>query len=95
MNLARLRPRKLSTRVAVLVMTLTMVLAAIGWPELERPTLIVGHQPTLGGIAALVLAGQHSTWSIRRSALWWFKRRQRHGHVETVLRVVLDPELLD
>ena len=30
MNLARLRPRKLSTRVAVLVMTLTMVLAAIG-----------------------------------------------------------------
>lgn len=71
------------------------VLAAIGWPELERPTLIVGHQPTLGGIAALVLAGQHSTWSIRRSALWWFKRRQRHGHVETVLRAVLDPELLD
>ena len=77
------------------------LLAAAGWPDGgdaakgNGAVLVVGHQPTLGGIAALVLAGQHSTWSIRRSALWWFKRRQRHGHVETVLRVVLDPELLD
>ena len=33
------------------------VLAAAGWPDAVHPVLIVGHQPTLGRVAARLLAG--------------------------------------
>jgi phosphohistidine phosphatase len=38
------------------------VLAAAGWPEGIAPTVvIVGHQPTLGHVAALLLANSESS----------------------------------
>jgi len=81
--------------VPVVMITMNVAYATLAYPAGVAADRIGTKRLLLAGIAALVLAGQHSTWSIRRSALWWFKRRQRHGHVETVLRVVLDPELLD
>lgn len=70
------------------------VLAAIGWPEAAGTVVIVGHQPTLGQVASLLLAGEAMDWSVRKGALWWISRRERGGSREVVLRAVVAPDLL-
>lgn len=70
------------------------VLAAIGWPEVTGTVVVVGHQPTLGQVASLLLAGEAMDWSVRKGAVWWLSRRQRGGSGETVLRAVMAPDLL-
>lgn len=75
------------------------VLAALGWPAgdasaapADDAVLVVGHQPTLGRIAALLLAGEEADWVIKKGALWWLSIRPRHGQPQTLLRAVLAPE---
>ena len=70
------------------------LLAASGWPAADRPCLLVGHQPALGRLAALLLTGAEADWSIRKGALWWFRSRERDGAREVVLRAVLAPDLV-
>lgn len=60
--------------------------------ERKRAVLIVGHQPTLGRVAALLLAGQEADWSVKKGALWWFSNRVRQGETQTVLRAVIGAE---
>ena len=57
--------------------------------------LIVGHQPSLGRMASLLLAGQEADWSIKKGALWWLTNRVRRGDSQTVLRAMIPVELLD
>ncbi len=66
------------------------VLAEAGWPDRERPVVIVGHQPTLGEAAALLLGAEEGL-AIRKGAIWWFVHRD-HG---AMLRTVVDAEMLD
>lgn len=70
------------------------LLAASGWPDGRGATLLVGHQPSLGRLAALLLAGQEADWTLKKGALWWFSNRVREGETQTVLRCVLPPDLL-
>jgi phosphohistidine phosphatase len=72
----------------------TAVLAASGWPEHRGAVLIVGHQPTLGMAAALVIAGEPMAWSIKKGAIWWLSHRVRGEHPQVVLRAVISPDLL-
>ncbi|MDY0013585.1 MAG: histidine phosphatase family protein [Rhodocyclaceae bacterium] len=65
------------------------ILAATGWPEGGGACLLVGHQPSLGRLAALLLAGQEADWTIKKGALWWFTNRVRDGETQTVLRCVV------
>lgn len=71
-----------------------IILRAAGWPQDTDSVLIVGHQPTLGGAAALALAQPNANWSIRKGAVWWISNRARGEEVETVLRAVISPDLL-
>ena len=73
------------------------LLAAIGWPEGKGPpsVLVVGHQPTIGRTAALLLCGSEANWSIKKGAVWWFTNRTRHGETQTVLRAAMPTEFLD
>lgn len=66
------------------------LLAAAGWPDGGKASavLIVGHQPTLGQTAALLLAGEEDEWSIKKGAVWWFSNRTRREQTQTVLREV-------
>jgi phosphohistidine phosphatase len=66
------------------------VLAAAGWPNADGAVLIVGHQPTLGAVAARLLAGQDTSWSVKKGAVWWLSVRQ----TEVILRAVVSPDLL-
>ena len=69
------------------------ILSAVDWPGAAGAALVVGHQPTLGGVAAQILCGEAADWTIKKGALWWFSCRERHGG-EIVLRAVIGPDLL-
>jgi len=69
------------------------VLAAAGWPE-NGSVVVVGHQPTLGRVAAFLLSGEEADWVIKKGAIWWFTNRVRGGEAQTVLRAVMAPDLL-
>ncbi len=71
------------------------LIAASGWPDAAGAVLIIGHQPTLGRMASLLLAGHESDWSVKKGALWWLSNRVRRGDMQTVLRAMIPVELLD
>lgn len=70
------------------------LLAATPWPAPAAAWLLVGHQPTLGRLAALLIGGAEADWSLRKGALWWLRSRCRDGRWQTQLYVVQDPGLL-
>jgi phosphohistidine phosphatase len=71
------------------------VLDASGWPDSRRAVVVVGHQPTLGEVAALLLAGREQPWSIKKGAVWWLTRRLRDSKAQIVLRAAMAPDMLD
>ena len=74
------------------------LLAATGWPDGgsakggHNAVLVIGHQPTLGQTAALLLSGEEAPWTVKKGALWWFSNRTRQGETQTVLRAVIPVE---
>jgi len=70
------------------------VLDAIGWPDAGGTVLIVGHQPTLGQIAALLLADSRGGFSVKKGAVWWLARKPNEGDYQTSLKLVIGPEHL-
>ena len=70
------------------------LLAAARWPDALEPVLIVGHQPTLGLLAARLLCGQEQPWSVRKGAVWWLRSREREGDPQVVLHAVVPPDLV-
>jgi phosphohistidine phosphatase len=72
--------------------TAQAVLAAAGWPGAAHPVLIVGHQPTLGRIAAHLLTGAAADVSVKKAGVWWFQSRMRNGELQVVLRAVAGPD---
>lgn len=65
------------------------VLEAAGWPNAHHAVLIVGHQPTLGQVAALVLSGQVDCWTVGKGNVWWLASDDDGAW----LRAVVPPEL--
>jgi phosphohistidine phosphatase len=70
------------------------VLAAAGWPDAREARLIVGHQPTLGETAALLLSGVDAPWGMRKAAVWWLSNRAREEGAAVILKVVIGPDYL-
>lgn len=70
------------------------VLQAARWPNAEGTVLIVGHQPTLGEIAAQLLGSGEASLSVKKGSLWWFSRRVKEDYAQTTLKIVITPELL-
>lgn len=71
-----------------------VLLAAAGWPDAKGAVLVVGHQPTLGQVAALLLGGEEAAWSIKKGAVWWLTSRVRQDETQVVLRAVMAPDML-
>jgi phosphohistidine phosphatase len=69
-------------------------LRAAGWPDAEQPALIVGHQPTLGEVAAQLIDGRPSSWRIGTGGVWWMRSRDRKGRGAAELLLALEPEIL-
>jgi phosphohistidine phosphatase len=70
------------------------VIAAANWPHRKGMVIVVGHQPTLGQVAAWLLTGKHADWTIKKGALWWFSGSARYGDTDTILRAVVSPDML-
>jgi acetyl-CoA carboxylase alpha subunit len=68
-----------------------------GFAKLEQhKVLVVGHQPTLGLAAALLMTELPQPWSVKKGAVWWLRDRDRvrdeGAHV--VLLAVQPPDFL-
>ncbi|HEX9390872.1 MAG TPA: phosphohistidine phosphatase SixA [Usitatibacteraceae bacterium] len=68
------------------------MIAVAGWPDALKNVLVVGHQPTLGMVAAQLLNGAEGYVSVKKGAIWWFESRRRDGKPQTVLRAMATPE---
>jgi len=74
--------------------TADAILKIARWPDAAEPVLIVGHQPTLGLVAARLLAGQDQPWAVKKAAVWWLKSRDRESGTQIVLQAVQAPDSL-
>ena len=70
------------------------VLETSGWPDAKYPVLLVGHQPSLGGLIAHLLQMPDAGCAIRKGSVWWLRNRSREGQDQTVLMAVTSPERL-
>ena len=71
------------------------VLEAAGWPGgIAQTVVIVGHQPTLGHVAARLVAKSGDSWAIKKGGIWWIESRERNGDLEAVLRAAISPDLI-
>jgi len=70
------------------------LLGAARWPDAAEPVLIVGHQPTLGLLAARLVSGFEQPWAVKKAAVWWLRNRDREGGAAVVLQSVQAPDCL-
>ena len=71
------------------------VLEAAGWPNgIAQTVVIVGHQPTLGHVAAQLLGNSNASWPLKKAGVWWIASRERDGGEQAVLRAAISPDLV-
>ena len=68
------------------------VISTAAWPENSNNIIVVGHQPTLGMVAARLINGIDGYVSVKKGAMWWFETRERDGRRETVLKAMASPD---
>lgn len=73
--------------------TLERMLAACGWPEHGFPAVLVGHQPQLGQLAALIMAGAAQPWKIPKAGVFWTRGGDAEGSGPWI-RLAIGPELI-
>ncbi len=83
-------PVKTKTQLGVGASTADL-LGAVGWPDHAGAVIVVSHQPVLGRLASLLLAGSEADWTIKKGGIWWFTNRVRQDETQTVLRAVHCP----
>jgi len=83
-------PFKVKTQLGVGASTADL-LGAADWPDHPGAIILVSHQPALGRLASLLLAGTEADWTIKKAGVWWFTNRVRHDETQTVLRAVQNP----
>jgi phosphohistidine phosphatase len=70
------------------------LLRAVAWPKGGR-VVAVGHNPTLGEVAAQLLGSPGGEAAFKKGAIWWFATRSRGDGIETVLKAVMAPDMID
>ena len=70
------------------------LLKAARWPDASEPVLVIGHQPTLGLVAAYLVTELPQPWTIKKGAVWWLRGRQRDAGAQVIVQAVQSPDLL-
>ena len=70
------------------------ILRAANWPDASQTVVVVGHQPTLGNVASILMSERELEWEVERSDVWWFVA---HGarYKTADLKAVISPSLID
>lgn len=71
------------------------VLAAAHWPDSREPVLVVGHQPTLGRVAALLIAGIEQDWTLRKGSICWIAQKAEDDMDAVYIKTIMDADLVD
>ncbi|QRX82159.1 histidine phosphatase family protein [Glaciimonas sp. PAMC28666] len=74
--------------------TAEQLLAAANWPNSREPVLLIGHQPILGQVAAMLVTGEKKEWSIRKGSAWWIAQRERGDITTTFLKAIMSADLI-
>ncbi|BBE51544.1 Phosphohistidine phosphatase SixA [Ferriphaselus amnicola] len=72
--------------------TADSVLQAADWPNGDGCVLIVGHQPTLGRVAARVLFGSEIELSVKKGSVWWMSASDQRRSDAGNLKLMITPE---
>lgn len=92
---ARTLDRKFKTVDALLPeSSVDALLISARWPDAREPVVVVGHQPTLGLAAAVLITGEAQPWPVRKGAVWWLRARERDSRLQVTLHGIATPELL-
>jgi phosphohistidine phosphatase len=67
------------------------VLDAADWPHNKQSVLVVGHQPTLGEVAGLLLTAGVYPLSVKKGAVWWLAGKSQGG---VALKAMISPDLV-
>lgn len=70
------------------------ILKAANWPAAKESVLIIGHQPTLGQVAALLMTGEPRAWDIKKASAWWFSQREPGDPDSLYLKAVMAADLV-
>jgi len=67
------------------------LIRACGWPR-GGTVVAVGHQPTMGEVASLLLTGASASWAVKKGAIVWLSL---HGaEARPRLRAWISPDLI-
>lgn len=69
------------------------VLSVAGWPEASGTVLVVGHQPTLGRAASLILCSEEDEFGLKKGGLIWLSNRTRGEQRQALIKAAITPEL--
>jgi phosphohistidine phosphatase len=69
------------------------ILDASGWPNARQPVVIVGHQPLLGQVAALIFTGSVHDWKIRKASVLWIAHKGESDPAPFV-RLAVGPDIV-
>ncbi|HET7795249.1 MAG TPA: histidine phosphatase family protein [Rhizobacter sp.] len=72
----------------------TALLSVARWPDASEPVLVVGHQPTLGQVAALLVGNVAQSWVMKKGAVWWLRSREREDGYQILVQAVQSPDCL-
>lgn len=68
------------------------VLAAASWPTNSKNVIVVGHQPTIGMVAAKLINGSDGYMSVKKAAMWWFELHTANGKKQVQLKTMATPD---
>lgn len=69
------------------------ILDACGWPLQKTPVVVVGHNPLLGQVAALIFSGVAHEWKMRKGSLLWIARKSKEDPAPFI-RLAVGPDLV-
>lgn len=67
------------------------LLRACGWPR-GGTVVAVGHQPTIGEVAALLMTGGAAPWAVKKGAIVWVSLRGAEARAR--LHAWISPDLI-